>query len=112
MKVRLAIALLYASAGVAATPTVDEASGLIQADGWELVRAHCGACHSYKLITAQRGDADFWRDAIHWMQRTQNLWAIPQDQENAIVSYLATQYNETDWGRRPPLAPGLLPATH
>ena len=93
-----------------ADPT-DSTTGLIMADGWELVLANCGACHSYALVTSQRGDEKFWRSTIRWMQKTQNLWQIPEPQESAIVSYLAEHYNETEWGRRPPLAGILLPAT-
>ncbi len=88
---------------------LDPRTGLIRAPGWQLVTAHCGACHSYLLITAQRGDATFWLESIRWMQRTQNLWPIPAEQETAIVTYLATNYNETEWGRRPPLSPILMP---
>jgi hypothetical protein len=88
---------------------LDPRTGLIMAPGWEMVMAHCGACHSYQLVTAQRGDDAFWLRTIRWMQRTQNLWAIPEEQEAAIVVYLSANYNETDWGRRPPLSPVLLP---
>jgi hypothetical protein len=93
-----------------AAPDVDADTGLIRAPGWELVRAHCGGCHSYQLVTQQRGDETFWRDTIRWMQRTQNLWQIPADQEAVILGYLASQYDETDWGRRPPLPARLLPS--
>ncbi len=79
------------------------------APGWELVAAHCGACHSHALVTAQRGDAEFWRSVIRWMQKTQNLWSIPEPQESELIEYLAENYNETDWGRRPPLSASLLP---
>ena len=93
-----------------AEPTaLDPTTGLIMASGWELAAAHCGGCHSHKLVTAQRGDKDFWRDTIRWMQRTQNLWQIPAAQEEALLNYLAEHYNETDWGRRPPLSASLLP---
>jgi hypothetical protein len=88
---------------------LDARTGLLLAPGWEMVMAHCGACHSYRLVTAQRGDADFWQATIKWMQRTQNLWPIPEAQETTIVKYLATNYNERDWGRRPPLSPRLVP---
>jgi hypothetical protein len=93
----------------AAAPAVDPESGLVQAPGWRTVAAHCGACHSYRLVTAQRGDADFWRGLIRWMQRTQNLWEIPPEQEDTIVAYLAEHYAETEGGRRPPLPARLLP---
>ncbi len=93
----------------AAAAELDPNTGLIVAPGWELAAAHCGGCHSHQLVIAQRGDAGFWRDTIRWMQRTQNLWQIPEPQEQALLAYLAEHYNETDWGRRPPLPASLLP---
>lgn len=89
----------------------DPVTGLIIADGWELVVAHCGACHSHALVTSQRGDAAFWESTIRWMQRTQNLWQIPESQERVLIGYLERHYNETEWGRRPPLPISLLPPT-
>ena len=50
--------------------------------------AHCGACHSHRLVTAQRGDARFWLSTIRWMQRTQNLWQIPPEQEPSLERFL------------------------
>ena len=87
----------------------DQRTGLIIAPGWELVSAHCGACHSHQLVTSQRGDAEFWLNTIRWMQRTQNLWELPADQEPQIIGYLAEHYSESEWGRRPPLSASLLP---
>lgn len=104
----LLIFILSISAGAHAVPT-DANSGLVLAPNWELVLAHCGACHGYKLITAQRGDRDYWLKTIRWMQRTQNLWPLPPEQEPAILDYLADHYDETEWGRRPPLKSKLLP---
>ncbi|MEM9533290.1 MAG: hypothetical protein AAGA23_20380 [Pseudomonadota bacterium] len=104
----LALSLLCLPA--AAEPEQDDFTGLQIAPGWELVRAHCGACHSYRLITAQRGDEAFWRKTIRWMQQTQNLWPIPEAQETAIIDYLAKNYAEESWGRRPPLPASLRPA--
>ena len=97
------------SAVTAAEPELDDNTGLVRAPGWEMAAAHCGGCHSYALVTAQRGDADFWRSTIRWMQKTQNLWQIPEAQEQTLIAYLEANYNETDWGRRPPLSPSLLP---
>jgi hypothetical protein len=102
------ISTASASEAPAAYPT-DPRTGLVMAPGWELVSAHCGACHSHRLVTAQRGDADFWRSVIRWMQKTQNLWEIPPAQEQVIIEYLASNYNESDWGRRPPLPASLMP---
>ena len=105
----LLLALFGAIAAAPAQAETDPETGLIRAPGWEAVKAQCGVCHSHKLVTAQRGDAAFWTGLIRWMQATQNLWALPEPLEGEIVSYLATHYNETDWGRRPNLPPTLLP---
>ena len=75
-----------------------------------MAAAHCGGCHSHALVTAQRGDAEFWRATIRWMQKTQNLWQIPEAQEQTLIAYLEENYNETEWGRRPPLPQSLMPA--
>jgi hypothetical protein len=99
------MAWVVVAAAVAGAAERDPVTGLLVAPGWESVRAHCGACHSYQLVTSQRGDAQFWRDTIRWMQRTQNLWPIADDDEARIVGYLAAHYAETDWGRRPALSP-------
>lgn len=92
------------------TPLIDPDSGLLIAPHWELAKAHCGACHSYRLVTAQRGDRDYWLKTIDWMQRTQNLWQIPEPALTELTDYLAGNYNESEWGRRPPLSPSLLPS--
>lgn len=100
---------MLSPAAVASDDGVDAASGLTKAPGWQLVKAHCGACHSTKLVTAQRGDRDYWLNIIRWMQRTQNLWDLPPPIEAQVLDYLAANYSETEWGRRPPLSPILLP---
>ena len=93
---------------VVAAP-VDAGSGLIIDTDWELAKAHCGVCHSYRLVTTNRGDRNYWLDTLRWMQRTQNLWPIPPEQEGKLLDYLAANYSESEWGRRPPLSPELLP---
>jgi len=90
-------------------PKIDDATGLKMSANWELARAHCGVCHSYRLVTANRGNREYWLDMLRWMQRTQNLWPIPPEQESQLLDYLADNYNETEWGRRPPLSPSLIP---
>lgn len=88
---------------------IDPATGLAVGQGWELARAHCGACHSYRLVTSQGGDEAFWLRTIRWMQAKQNLWPIPSKQEDVLVRYLATYYPSGEWGRRPPLPQRLMP---
>ena len=107
----LLTAMAAAPAWAVAKAETDPETGLVKAPGWEAVKAQCGVCHSHKLVTAQRGDAAFWTGLIRWMQATQNLWALPEPLETEIVSYLATHYNETDWGHRPNLPPTLLPGS-
>lgn len=88
---------------------VDGSSGLIKNPGWELVRAHCGGCHSHALVTSQRADRQTWLDMIRWMQATQNLWQFPEDTEARILDYLAANYPPQANRRRAPLPASLLP---
>lgn len=82
---------------------------LVQAPGWELVYAHCSACHSLQLVTSQRGDADTWLRLIRWMQATQNLWDLDPETEAGIVGYLAEHYPPRAGARRAPLPKELMP---
>ncbi len=87
----------------------DPATCLIENPGWELVRAQCGGCHSYGLITNQRGDRETWLAIIRWMQETQNFWDLGPDIEAAILDYLAENYPPPRSYRRAPLPEHLLP---
>ena len=104
----LVLALLLA-AGAAAAAAEPADGELVRAPDWELAARHCGACHSYRLVTAQRGDARFWTDVLRWMQATQGLWAIEAEEEARLITYLASSYGEEDFGRRPALSPTLMP---
>ena len=84
------------------------ADDLVDGEGVNLVRGHCSACHSLSIVTSQRGDRQYWLNLIRWMQATQNLWQIPKEHEEAILTYLAKHYAETEWGRRPNLPPSLI----
>lgn len=107
MRARLLLLLLLAA--TAQARETDPRTGLVVSQDWELAAAHCGGCHSHRLVIAQRGDEEFWRSTIRWMQKTQNLWEIPADQEERLIAYLAANYDETDWGRRPALPHSLMP---
>ena len=79
-------------------------TGLIDAEGMNLVINNCTACHSAKIITQNRMTAERWNATIKWMQETQNLWDLGKDQE-AIVNYLVTNYPpSTSNGRRKQLS--------
>lgn len=94
-----------------ATPAaeVDAATGLVKAPGWQLVRVHCGGCHSHQLVTNQRGGRQTWLDIIRWMQETQNLWQFDRETEDGILDYLATNYPPQENRRRAPIPPRLMP---
>jgi hypothetical protein len=103
-----ALLALVVAAGLPAAET-DPASGLIIDEHWQLVLAHCGACHSTRLVTQNRGSREAWLKMIRWMQETQGLWALNGPQERAILDYLAKNYAPAESARRAPLAPALMP---
>ncbi len=107
-RVVVAAAVLQLAAGLAAAE-VDPATGLEMSGDWMLVRAHCLACHSSKLITQQRGDAAQWLAMIRWMQKKQNLWQFDPDTEARIVAYLAETYPPRQASRRARLPVELMP---
>lgn len=81
---------------------VDPATGLVADEGFEQVRAQCTACHSALLITQNRSDRDGWLQMIRWMQETQGLWPLGEN-EPIILDYLARNYGPIETGRRKPL---------
>lgn len=105
------ILLLWCLPFVAVGADTDAASGLIKNPGWELVRAHCGGCHSHAVITQQRADRQTWLNIIRWMQATQNLWQFPADTESQILDYLAASYPLQPNRRRAPIPVSLMPDT-
>lgn len=74
-------------------------TGLKEGEGLMMVIAHCTACHSAQLITQNRMNKEQWNATIRWMQDTQNLWELGENQE-VIVNYLVTNYPVIDKGRR------------
>ena len=74
-------------------------SGLIVDDGMDVVMTTCGACHSLNLVTQNRATREGWKDMIVWMQETQKLWDLG-DNEEIILNYLAKNYAPQNEGRR------------
>lgn len=74
-------------------------TGLIVAEGFEQVRTTCTACHSAKLVTQNRATREGWKEMIRWMQETQGLWQLGE-QEEVILDYLAANYAPQETGRR------------
>jgi hypothetical protein len=87
----LTIAVFIGSASILAAE-IDQDSGLIIDEGWEIIKNTCGNCHSLSLVTSQRADRRSWLDTIRWMQANQNLQQFDIDTENAILDYLAKNY--------------------
>ncbi len=75
------------------------ATGMVYAEGFDVVRATCTACHSAQLVTQNRASREGWVNMIDWMQETQGLWELGE-QEPIILDYLATYYAPEEVGRR------------
>lgn len=74
-------------------------TGLIDAPGLMATVNNCTTCHSAKLVIQNRMNKERWISTIRWMQKTQNLWDLG-DNEDVIVNYLVTNYPPTQKGRR------------
>ena len=74
-------------------------TGLKEGEGLMTVVTHCTACHSAQLIIQNRMNKERWNATIRWMQETQNLWPLGENQE-VIVNYLVKNYPVYSKGRR------------
>jgi hypothetical protein len=81
----------------------DVLTGLLAGEGLLEVKANCLSCHSAKLITQNRFTRAGWHAKIVWMQETQGLWDLGEN-EPFILDYLAEHYaSEARASRRQPL---------
>jgi len=78
------------------------ATGFKEGENLQLVINNCTSCHSAKMVTQNRATRDGWKTMISWMQETQNLWDLG-DNEPLILDYLAKYYAPDKAGRRQPL---------
>ena len=78
---------------------IDKQTGFVVDDGLILVKTNCLSCHSSKLILQNRATKEGWESIIKWMQETQNLWDLGENEEK-IVAYLAKNYAPDEVGRR------------
>ena len=78
---------------------IHTATGLLDGKGLSLVINNCTNCHSAKLIIQNKMNRDRWLATIRWMQETQNLWDLGEN-ETIILDYLATHYAPSETGRR------------
>lgn len=78
------------------------ATGFKAGENLNLVIANCTSCHSAKMVTQNHATRDGWQTMIRWMQETQNLWSLGEN-EPLILDYLAKYYALEKAGRRQPL---------
>ncbi|WP_324027594.1 monoheme cytochrome C [Maribacter sp. BPC-D8] len=74
-------------------------TGFIDAPGMTETIQNCTNCHSSKLVIQNRMNAERWKTTIKWMQETQNLWDLGEN-EAVIINYLVTNYPPRKKGRR------------
>jgi len=74
-------------------------TGLLEGTGMQEVINNCTSCHSSRLIIQNRMSRDRWLATIRWMQETQNLWSLGEN-EDIILDYLAEKYAPSEVGRR------------
>ena len=114
----LVVAWLWVSDGIPLTKETDEQSQTEQKEDWNRIEngihvrtglkedeglmavvTHCTACHSAQLVMQNRMNEERWNATIRWMQETQNLWDLGENQQ-IIVDYLVRNYPPTEKGRR------------
>lgn len=66
-------------------------TGLVMAPNYELVMAHCTACHSSRIILQYGANRETWLEKIRWMQKYHKLWDLGES-EPKILDYLAKNY--------------------
>lgn len=74
-------------------------TGFVKDEGMRVVINNCTNCHSAKLVTQNRMSREAWQATIKWMQETQNLWDLGEN-EPIILDYLAKNYAPESKGRR------------
>ena len=77
-------------------------TGMKWDENLKYLERHCLACHSSKLITQNRATRDGWLQMIRWMQQTQGLHDLAND-EKYVLDYLSKYYAPEKAGRRPNL---------
>jgi len=77
---------------------IEQSSGMKVDDHWELTKITCTPCHSAMLVTQNRASREGWEHMIRWMQETQGLWDLGEN-EPLILDYLAKNYGVSSDGK-------------
>lgn len=75
-----------------AVGSVDPDSKLIIDEGYILIKQQCQTCHNLDLVKQNFFTREVWLEKIRWMQATQNLWDLGENEE-PILNYLAKYYS-------------------
>lgn len=78
---------------------IHKPTGLIDDIGLVQVINNCTNCHSAQIIIQNRASREGWKGLIKWMQQTQNLWDLGEN-ETIILDYLGKNYAPEKKGRR------------
>lgn len=70
----------------------DDYSGLPKSEGYDLVAANCGACHSLGIVMQQRASVARWSELIDWMVEKQGMAELGAEDEKIIEDYLSTNF--------------------
>lgn len=70
----------------------DDYSGLPKSEGYDLVAAYCGACHSLDIVMQQHASAARWSELIDWMVEKQGMAQLGAEDERIIEDYLSTNF--------------------
>ena len=74
---------------------IDDYWGLPRDDkeAYELVDAYCTACHSASIVMQQRATPERWKELLVWMEQTQGMAKIPDEDEVLILEYIGTHFS-------------------
>jgi hypothetical protein len=97
------LVFLPISAGCKEEKSIDSATSLVVAPGWEEVNRFCTRCHAGLLIAGNRADREGWLAIIRRMEKEQGMKRLDPEIEKVIIDYLATHYAPGETFRRPPL---------
>ena len=71
---------------------IDYETGLIVADGLELIKENCTVCHPGRFMVINGGDTKFWKAKVRLMQKGFGLWDLGKETESTIINYLSKHY--------------------
>jgi len=67
----------------------------------------CTACHSFKIVAAQRMSRERWDESLDWMVERHNMPKVEGEDRKKILDYLSSAFPERQepGGWRNPFAP-------